>query len=74
TWLERPQEIALMFGNTVPHHLQTLGIELAWFNALIDTVDAVIAETIPADAPAERAVWHDVASDLRGIAGAALPV
>ncbi|MEP3226490.1 MAG: hypothetical protein ABJO01_10980 [Parasphingorhabdus sp.] len=64
TWLERPEEIRIMFGSTVPHHEETLKVESHWFNGLVDAAIYVILATIPEDKPAERALWQEIQQEL----------
>lgn len=59
-WLDRPQEIRVMFGSTVPHHEETLHVNSDWFRGLVDAAVHVIVETIPEAAQDEREVWEDI--------------
>ncbi len=66
-WLERPQEIRIMFGSTVPHHEETLLVSPDWFNGLVDAGVAIIRETIPAGEDQERVVLEEIHKGLTGV-------
>lgn len=59
-WLDRPQEIRVMFGSTVPHHEETLHVDSNWFTGLVDAATHVITETIPAAKQDERELWEEI--------------
>lgn len=59
-WLERPQEIRIMFGSTVPHHEETLHVSSDWFSGLVDAAVHVITETIPAARQDEHDLWKEI--------------
>jgi hypothetical protein len=63
-WLDRPMEITIQLNSSVPHHQDTLKIELPWYRGLLEAVVDVIAETIPADQPAELAIWKRIRGEL----------
>lgn len=60
TWLNRPEEIRIMFGSTVPHHEETLHVNSDWFSGLVDAAVHVINETIPEAQQDERALWEEI--------------
>lgn len=60
TWLDRPEEIRIMFGSTVPHHEETLHVNSDWFSGLVDAAVHVINETIPDAQQNERALWDEI--------------
>lgn len=64
TWFERPTEIGIIFAHSVPHHHHTLHVDPAWFTGLIDETIAVLTETLPPDAAAERALWAELHAGL----------
>ena len=66
-WLERPQEIRIMFGSTVPHHEETLRVSPDWFTGLVDAGVAVIGETIPASKTEERTVLQEIHTGLTNV-------
>ncbi|WP_074205803.1 hypothetical protein [Parasphingorhabdus marina] len=66
-WLERPQEIRIMFGSTVPHHEDTLRVSSDWFTGLVDAGIAVIDETIPASENEERQVLQEIHAGLTSV-------
>jgi len=55
-WYECPGEIEFILLNTIPHHIDTLGIAPEHFAELLLLVCDTIAGTIPVDQPDERAV------------------
>lgn len=59
-WLERPQEIRIMFGSTVPHHEETLHVNSNWFSGLVDAAVHVIAGTIPGKQQDEHKLWEEI--------------
>jgi hypothetical protein len=63
-WLDRPTEIIIQMGSSVPHHQETLKVVPPWYGGLLNSVIDVIAETIPADAPAELALWKRIRKEL----------
>jgi hypothetical protein len=63
-WFERRAEIQIVLAGATPHHQETLAVPLAWYLGLIEALVAVIVETIPPDAAAERAVWAEIAAGL----------
>ncbi|HEY9090319.1 hypothetical protein [Parasphingorhabdus sp.] len=64
TWLDRPEEIRIMFGSTVPHHEDTLAVNSDWFSGLVDAAVHVITETIPDTQQDEQAVWKEIHKGL----------
>ena len=64
TWFERPGEIATILYGTVPHHTQTLHVVLPHFVGLLNAVIDAIADTIPAEEPAERALIEEIRNSL----------
>ncbi|MEM8919646.1 MAG: hypothetical protein AAGE37_12390 [Pseudomonadota bacterium] len=66
-WIERPQEIRIMFGSTVPHHEETLLVSPDWFTGLVDAGVAVIREAIPAAEDREREVLEEIHAGLTGM-------
>ena len=66
-WLDSPGEIEIILLCTVPHHAETLNVPPHLFTGLITAVNETVAESIPAEALAERAVWaelHGVLADV----------
>lgn len=59
-WIERPAEIEILLGSSVPHHQETLHIDLQSYCGLVDALVDVIAQTIPAEATDERALWAEI--------------
>lgn len=59
-WLDRPQEIRIMFGSTVPHHEETLHVDSDWFSGLVDAATHVITETIPEMKQDERKLLEEI--------------
>lgn len=64
-WLERPAEVRLILSDQVPHHCDTLGVELGWFAGLVEELVALIAATVPVDRPEMQSVCSDLAVDLQ---------
>lgn len=64
TWFERPEEIRIILFDSVPHHLETLKVEPDWYQGMLDAGIDLIAETLPASAADERAVWAEMRSGL----------
>jgi hypothetical protein len=63
-WLERPGEISIQLGSSVPHHQETLKIALPWYRGLLEAVIDVIISAIPEDRPAELALWRQIRGEL----------
>jgi hypothetical protein len=63
-WLERPGEISIQLGSSVPHHQETLKIALPWYRGLLEAVIDVIVDTVPADNQAELALWRQIRGEL----------
>lgn len=61
-WFRSPGEIEIVLLGTVPHHIETLGIEPYLFSELIIAVCDTLEATVPDNAADERAVW----AELRG--------
>lgn len=59
-WLERPQEIRIMFGSTVPHHEETLKVTCDWFRGLVDAAVYIITKTIPNAQQDEHTLWKEI--------------
>lgn len=66
-WLDRPQEIRIMFGSTVPHHEETLHVNSAWFTGLVDAAVHVITETIPKTQQEEHVLWEDIHKGINAL-------
>lgn len=66
-WLERPQEIRIMFGSTVPHHEETLLVSHDWFTGLVDAGVTIIDETIPTAEDREREVLEEIHKGLTSV-------
>jgi hypothetical protein len=66
-WLDSPGEIEIILLTTVPHHADTLHVSPHLFTGLITAVSETVAETIPAEALDERAVWADLHGVLVGV-------
>lgn len=64
-WLERPAEVRLILSDQVPHHCDTLGVDLGWFAGLVEELVALIGATVPADQPQMQSVCSDLAVDLQ---------
>ncbi|MBK8375000.1 hypothetical protein [Sphingorhabdus sp.] len=60
TWFERPEEIRIIFYDSVPHHADTLKVGADWYGGMLDTGIALIEETLPTDAADERAAWAEM--------------
>jgi hypothetical protein len=63
-WLDRPTEIVIQMGSSVPHHQETLKVAPPWYGGLLNAVIDVIAETIPPDQPEELALWNRIRREL----------
>ena len=63
-WIDSPGEIEIILISTIPHHIETLGVEANQFTDLVTAVVEVIAQTIPADRPEEAEVWHGIAAEI----------
>jgi len=59
-WYDRPEEIRIMFGSTVPHHQQALHISSEWFAGLVDAAIRVIVASVPESHADELAVWQEI--------------
>ena len=59
-WYERPEEIRIMFGSTVPHHKHALNVSTEWFAGLIDAAITIISDTIPETSAEELTVWAEI--------------
>ena len=71
TWLERPAEVRILLGGSVPHHKETLAVPPAWYRGLMEATIEVIAGSIPPGHPAELDLWNDIRRRLgEEIAGA----
>ena len=60
TWVERPIEIRIVLQTTVPHHAAALHVPEPLFSGFIDAVMETIGDTIPDDAPHERALLDSI--------------
>lgn len=63
-WIERPSEVSILLGTSVPHHRDTLQVKPEWYGGLLGTVLEVIVETIPHDETAELAVMEEIRAGL----------
>ena len=68
-WIDRPEEIRIMFGSTVPHHEETLHVHIDWFSGLVDAAVQIILETVPEYRTDEQAVWTDIHRELIRLIG-----
>lgn len=59
-WYDRPEEIRIMFGSTVPHHKDALNVSHEWFAGLIDAAISIISDTVPETNEEELAVWAEI--------------
>lgn len=66
-WFESPGEVEIVLLNTIPHHIETLGVTVEMFSRLITAVCDTVVAIIPADAENERAAWHELHVDLMGL-------
>jgi len=66
-WFDRPGEIEVILLGSVQHHGDTLLVDPAWYEGLIAAAIDVLVATIPAQAADERAIWAEVARELRGL-------
>ena len=66
-WFDRPEEIRIMFGSTVPHHEHTLNVSADWFGGLVDAAVSTITATIPETETDERTIWQDIQSGLNQV-------
>ncbi len=64
-WLDRPEEIRIMFGSTVPHHEDALHVRYEWFSGLVAAAYDIIVETIPHDQAGELEVWQEIGTELQ---------
>lgn len=67
SWLDEAPMIEIMLSESLPHHCITLGIAPELFRALAEETADIVIETIPADRPAERAVWGDIRDGVLGV-------
>ena len=63
-WFDRPEEIRIMFGSTVPHHEDTLKVSSDWFSGLVDALIAVIRDTVPATQTSEFLILQEIHQGL----------
>ena len=66
-WFDSPGAIEMVMLGTVPHHIDTLGVDPEWFSALITVTCKTITATIPKEATDELVVWdylHDTMQRL----------
>ena len=63
-WFDRPEEIRIMFGSTVPHHEDTLNVSSDWFSGLVDALIAVIRDTVPATQTSEFLILQEIHQGL----------
>lgn len=66
-WYDRPDEIRIMFGSTVPHHEHALNVSNEWFAGLISAAIEVISSTIPASRRDELGVWQEIHAGLEAL-------
>ena len=59
-WHDRPEEIRIMFGSTVPHHKHALNVSSEWFAGLIDAAITIISDTVPEASADELAVRAEI--------------
>ena len=59
-WYDRPEEIRIMFGSTVPHHKHALNVSSEWFAGLIDAAITVISGTVPETSKEELVIWAEI--------------
>ncbi|MBS0482529.1 MAG: hypothetical protein JSR96_10330 [Proteobacteria bacterium] len=57
TWHERPKEIEITLGTSIPHHIETLKVPAHWYSGLIDAVIDVVAETASPLSAQEAEMW-----------------
>lgn len=63
-WFASPGEIEIVLITTIPHHIETLGVDSSLFAKLITAICDVVVETIPPAAQDEREVWRELHADL----------
>jgi hypothetical protein len=63
-WVEEPIASKIDQGTTVVHHNDALEIPPRWYMGLVDAVLALVHETLPPDATAERKMWLDVREEV----------
>lgn len=66
-WFESPGEVEIVLLNTIPHHIETLGVTIEMFSRLITAVCDTVVATIPAQAEDEHAVWRKLHADLMSL-------
>lgn len=64
-WYDRPEEIQIMFGSTVPHHKHALNVSNEWFAGLIDAAITIISDTVPETSTDELAVWAEMRTGFK---------
>jgi|TARA_R100001244_G_scaffold20643_2_gene21447 hypothetical protein len=64
-WYDRPEEIRIMFGSTVPHHEHALNVSNERFGGLIDAAIEVISSTVPESREEELGVWQEIRDGLK---------
>ncbi|MFC3067800.1 hypothetical protein [Phenylobacterium soli] len=64
TWLERPAEVRILFGGSVPHHQDTLAVPPGWYRGLMEATIDVIAGSIPPQNRAELELWDAIRRSL----------
>src|SRR3546814_21085724 len=58
--IDRRGEIDILLETSVPHHHFTLDVSLGWYRGMVDATIDVIAETVPAEASDEMALWTEI--------------
>ena len=66
-WFERPAEIVILLGTSIPHHEETLDVDHSWYSGLISAAIDVITGTIPAANDEEHAIWAEMSNNLTDI-------
>jgi hypothetical protein len=64
TWLDRPSEVRILLGGSVPRHQDTLAVAPDWYRGLVDAAIDVIVESIPPHELAELEVWKTIRRGL----------
>jgi hypothetical protein len=72
-WLDRPSEIRILLGDSVPHHQDTLHVDHSWYNGLVNATIEIITSTIPSDHTLEHFLWAEIRRGLCDVIGVSRP-
>jgi len=72
-WFDNRHAIEIVFAHSVPHHVETLAVDVGSFAGLVSAVADTILSSVPADAHDERAVWRELCADMIAVIEACAP-